>query len=84
MKSHESQPPAVAMAEALSANTLLSLKQVSALVGLTKTPIYRRISESTFPAPLKLSSRASRWRAGDILRWLEAQSSELSPTGGAK
>lgn len=89
------QPGVDALAEALAAagfttsgaplvDPLIDLKQVEKIVGLTKSPIYARIAASTFPAPLRLSSRASRWRLSSVVRWVEQQTSELPAKGTAK
>ena len=62
---------------------LIDIKQVAPIVGLTKSPIFTRIKAGTFPAPVRLSRRASRWRLSSIVAWLDAQTSEL-PAKGAK
>lgn len=48
---------------------LLTYREVSFTVGLKRTSIYERIKLGTFPAPLRLSSHAVRWRRGDIENW---------------
>lgn len=50
---------------------LISLKEVSSLVGLKKSALYRRISENTFPSPIKLGGKASRWSLVEIQAWIE-------------
>jgi prophage regulatory protein len=37
--------------------------------GLKKSARYARAAAGTFPKPLALSSRCSRYRAGDLRRW---------------
>src|SRR5882762_11020033 len=47
---------------------ILRLKQVSTIVGLAKSSIYRKVREGTFPAPIKLGSDwASGWIAAPYL-----------------
>lgn len=58
-----------------TAFVLLRRKQVEHEVGLSRSTIYQRIKEGTFPVPVKLGLRAVGWRAGDIDRFLS------DPTG---
>ncbi|WP_082322116.1 helix-turn-helix transcriptional regulator [Variovorax paradoxus] len=50
---------------------LLRCPAVVALVGLSRSEIYRRMAAGTFPRPVKLGPRCSRWRAQEIGEWLE-------------
>jgi len=53
---------------------ILRFKQVTVLVGLGKTSIYRKVQEGTFPKPIKLGSpRASGWLSTEIYDWIEEQ-----------
>ncbi|MYC29322.1 MAG: AlpA family transcriptional regulator [Chloroflexi bacterium] len=54
---------------------LLTLKDVMAITQLSKPSLYRQIQEGSFPKPLKIGRRSSRWRASDIDHWLEGLSS---------
>ena len=60
---------------------LLSLDQVSELVQLSRSCIYRDVSESKFPRPIKLGS-SSRWVALEIHKWVREKMEERD--GGAK
>lgn len=64
------------------ADALLKLQTVQALVGLSKTSIYTRMSANppTFPQAIRQGTRCTRWRAGDVQAWLQAQAQK----GGAK
>jgi len=53
-------------------DALLNLRPVQALSGLGKTSIYERIKTSELK-PVKLGSRCTRFRAGDVQAWLQAQ-----------
>ncbi|GAB7553337.1 hypothetical protein NRB_28430 [Novosphingobium sp. 11B] len=55
------------------ANRLIRLDQVSEIVGLGKTLIYRLISEGRFPRPLKLGLNASRWSEIEVQSWIAEQ-----------
>lgn len=53
-----------------TALTILRRKQVEAATGLSRSSIYQRIKEKTFPAAVQLGPRAVGWRAGDIEAFL--------------
>ncbi len=38
--------------------------------GLSRSTIYRKIAEGTFPAQLKISINGTGWRESDIDRWV--------------
>ncbi len=50
---------------------LIRIEEVSSLVGMKKSAIYQRISENTFPSPIKLGARSSRWNLAEVLAWIE-------------
>ncbi|MDM0043753.1 AlpA family phage regulatory protein [Variovorax dokdonensis] len=52
---------------------LLRIETVQALTGLGRSSIYARVKEGSFPHQISLSTRCSRWRAGDVAAWLESQ-----------
>ena len=66
MKSERSLSPTLPT-EPLS---LVSLDVVCGVTGTKKTFVYDAMREGRMPAPLRLSSRCSRWRAGDIREYL--------------
>lgn len=41
------------------------------VTGLKKSSRYARAAAGTYPKPLALSPRCSRYRAGDLRRWLQ-------------
>jgi len=53
--------------------SILRLPQVEALTGLTRSPIYRRIADGDFPAPVLLGKRAVGWRESEIAEWIESR-----------
>lgn len=55
-----------------STGPLLRLPSVQAKTGLSKSEIYRRIKEDTFPKPLKLGARAVAWPSSAIDAWVQA------------
>ena len=52
---------------------LLRLPQVKATTGLSKSSIYARISEGTFPKQIPLGPRLVVWVESDIQNWISEQ-----------
>ena len=50
---------------------IIRLKTVLARTGLSRSTIYRKIAEGTFPAQLQISANGAGWRESDINRWIE-------------
>lgn len=57
----------------------LRLPAVEARCGLSRSSIYKSISEGTFPAPISIGSRAVAWRESDIEAWLAARTPARRP-----
>jgi len=55
------------------AQTILRLPVVKARTGLSRSTIYLRIKEGTFPKPISLGARAVGWLESEIGEWLENQ-----------
>lgn len=53
-------------------NALLRLKDVCRLFGVSRSTIYKRVSEKTFPPPMRISERSVRWRMADLADWSNA------------
>ena len=47
--------------------------QVLRLVPFSKSTLWRRVKEGSFPKPLKLSDRVTVWRVEDIRQWIDRQ-----------
>jgi prophage regulatory protein len=60
-----------------NALTILRRKQVEARVGLSRSTIYQRIADGTFPNSVNLGGRAVGWLESEIDNWL-AQRVEAS------
>ena len=52
---------------------ILRLPQVKSRTGLSRSTIYLRLSQKTFPKPISLGDRAVGWLESDIEDWLEEQ-----------
>ena len=50
---------------------ILRLPTVKAITGLSRSPIYLRMSEGSFPRQVNLGSRAVGWLASEIDHWIE-------------
>jgi prophage regulatory protein len=54
-------------------NKLLRLPQVKQSTGLSKSTIYARIAEGTFPKQIPLGPRLVVWVESDIQKWIAEQ-----------
>ena len=50
---------------------ILRLPTVKAITGLSRSTIYLRMSEGSFPRQVNLGSRAVGWLASEIDHWIE-------------
>ena len=50
---------------------ILRLPTVKAITGLSRSTIYLRMSEGSFPRQVNLGSRAVDWLASEIDHWIE-------------
>ncbi len=53
--------------------TILRRRQVSARTGLSRSSIYAKITEGTFPRPIALGARAVGWLEDEVEAWLTAR-----------
>ncbi len=54
-------------------HNILRLPAVKTRTGLSRSTIYLRISEDSFPRPISLGGRAVGWIESEIDEWLEQQ-----------
>jgi prophage regulatory protein len=52
------------------AQTILRLPDVKARTGLSRSTIYLKIAEGTFPEPISLGARSVGWVASEIDAWI--------------
>lgn len=77
--SHKADKPRVAtparqpIEAAADPSALLRLEVVMAITGFRKSTVYAATLKRGFPAPIRLSGRCSRWRAGEVRAWLDQQ-----------
>lgn len=57
------------------AEALLRMPTVEAITGLGKSTIYAKLKadDGSFPKPIRIGARCTRFKAGDITAWLAAQ-----------
>lgn len=55
------------------ADALLKIQTVIAVTGLSESTIRRKVSNGTFPKPIKDGCRCTRWVAGHVTNWLRAK-----------
>lgn len=47
------------------------------IIPLSPSTFWRRVKDGKFPTPVKLSSRVTAWRVGDVRVWLRNQGGAL-------
>jgi len=66
-------------------HTILRLPDVKRSTGLSRSTIYLRIAQGTFPKPVSLGGRAVGWLEAEVQQWLqrriEASRNESSGAG---
>lgn len=53
-------------------NKIIRLPQLKDQTGLSRSTIYLRISEGTFPKPISLGVRAVGWIESEITDWIQS------------
>ena len=52
---------------------ILRRKQVEARTGYSRSSLYKRMSEGTFPAQIKLGARAVGWIESEVTAFIESR-----------
>jgi prophage regulatory protein len=52
---------------------IIRFKQLKTIVPLSRSSIWRRIQNGSFPNPISLGGKAVGWLESDILSWIEQQ-----------
>ncbi len=53
-----------------STERIIRLKTVMIRTGLSRTTLYRKISEGTFPRQIKISIHGAGWRESAVNQWI--------------
>ena len=59
---------------------VLRREEVTRLTGLARATIYKKVTDGTFPPPVRLGIRSVGWRASDISDWLQAPERRWDPS----
>lgn len=59
----------------LTADSYLRERELRIHVPLSHSTIWREVAAGRFPAPIKLTERATAWRWGDVKAWLDERRS---------
>ena len=54
----------------ISSDKILRMRSVLERTGLSRSTIYRKVQEGTFPPKVKLSEHCCGWRESEINRWI--------------
>ncbi|MCC2611095.1 AlpA family phage regulatory protein [Neorhizobium sp. Rsf11] len=54
----------------LMPDRIIRLNTVLSRTGLSRSTIYRKIAEGTFPAQIRIRVNGAGWRESDINRWV--------------
>ena len=52
---------------------LLKFAEVTALTGIGRSQLYRRISEGDFPQPVRVGPKSIRFREDDVQEWVNSR-----------
>ncbi|SES13462.1 helix-turn-helix transcriptional regulator [Sphingobium sp. YR768] len=53
-----------------NSDRIIRLKTVLARTGLSRSTVYRKIADGTFPAQIRISVHGAGWRESSINRWI--------------
>ena len=51
---------------------LLNVREVTELIGVSRSTLHRMVSDNRFPRPIRVGLRAVRWRLSEVLAWMES------------
>lgn len=54
-------------------NRLLRLRHVLSIVGLSKSAIYARIREGSFPNSISLGGNSVAWIEAEVIAWIDSR-----------
>ena len=56
----------------LEFDRILKRPEVEKLTGLSRSEIYRRLDQKTFPAQVRLGPKAVGWKMSDLQKWINS------------
>jgi prophage regulatory protein len=51
-------------------NRLLNISAVVEMCGISRSQVYKRVADGTFPQPVKLSSTLNLWSFNELQQWV--------------
>ncbi|WP_371432540.1 helix-turn-helix transcriptional regulator [Novosphingobium sp.] len=54
----------------MSNDRIIRMKTVLARTGLSRSTLYRKIADGTFPAQVRISVHGTGWRESSVDRWI--------------
>ena len=57
----------------MTTTRLINEKQVLALIGLSRSTLWRLEQSGQFPSRLQVSTRAVHWNLAEVLVWIESR-----------
>ncbi len=54
----------------MNSDRIIRLKTVLARTGLSRSTLYRKITEGTFPAQIRISVHGAGWHESAVNRWI--------------
>lgn len=67
--------------DTLEQRRILRLKEVTRLIGISRSSLYSMVAKGGFPAPIRIGAHSSGWRLADLDAWLAAPERLWSPSG---
>ena len=58
---------------AIEGDKLIRLKDVLRLVGLSRSTLYRKMGNGTFPESVQLGERVVAWWEGEVREWMASR-----------
>lgn len=52
----------------------LRQKDILVFIPISKSALWKWVSDGRFPKPIKLTSKTTVWRSQDVLNWIEEKS----------
>jgi prophage regulatory protein len=72
------RPSSQPLQAAQLSDALLRIQTVCAVTGLSASSVYRKVADRTFPSPIRLGARCTRFRSADVSAWVRAQGGDAA------
>ncbi len=65
------KPPTPTESAAISHSKLISVQELSSMLGMSKRTVWRLLSAGQVPQPVRIG-RNTRWRLDQIVQWIDS------------